>query len=63
MRSLVTPSTSFRLSAQPVLMALNWAAYGRIQATLVAELEDQLKAAIRTTQLDLDPTPTAEALT
>ena len=28
-----------------------------------AELEDELKAAIRTTQLDLDPTPTAEALT
>ena len=62
-RSLITPSTSFGLRAQPVLMALNWAAYGRIQATLVAELEDELKAAIRTTQLDLDPTPTAEALT
>jgi len=62
-RSLITPSSSFELTAQPVLMALNWAAYRRIEAALVAELEDGLKAAIRTTQLDLDPHPTAEALT
>ena len=62
-RSLITPSASFALTAQPVLMALNWAAYRRIEAALVAELEDGMKAAIRTTQLDLDTHPTAEALT
>lgn len=62
-RSLITPSGSFCLRAQPVLMMLDWDAYSRIETALVAELEGELKAAILTTRLDLDTPPTAEALT
>lgn len=61
-RSLITPTTTFRLRAQPVLLTLDWRAYGRIENELVAELQQELRDKIRSDQLDLTTMSMREVL-
>ncbi len=52
-RALIEPSANFGLSAAPVVMSLNWIAYGLIEDDLKAALAADLKAQIAKARLDL----------